>query len=267
MSPRTAAAPETARRGRRSATRELLGLHSREFVRDHRNSVPALFLPLCLGALFLAMAEAIPDADGAMAFGQMIVPLMLFLSVSSTPLTGTSGPLAALRVQGSLRLLGTTPVGRTRLLLTHLPVRLGLVLVQLAVLMAASTLLGHVSPADLPALFGASLLGLLMFGAAGYLIGGVVRGIDSATHTALFVQMASFMLCFMFLPMGVLPDSLQRVVGHLPPSYLADLFFSPTPGWEQLHPTWLSALVVLGTTVVLTALAVRLFRWDQDGRE
>ncbi|WP_017587693.1 ABC transporter permease [Nocardiopsis ganjiahuensis] len=266
MSDRTAATPETARRAPRSATRELLGLHTREFVRDHRNSLPALILPLGMGALFLSVAEAVPDTDGAPTFGQMIVPILLLLTVTGAPLTGTSGPLAALRVQGSLRLLGTTPVGRARLLLTHMPVRLGLVLAQLTVLITASTLLGHVVPADLPALFGTSLLGLLMFGAAGYLIGGVMRGIDSAVHTALFVQMASFLLCFMFLPMGMLPDSLQSVVGHLPPGFLADLFLSPNPGWERLHPTWLSVLVVLGTAVVLTALAVRFFRWDQSGR-
>lgn len=255
-----------ARRAPRSATRELLGLHTREFVRDHRNSVPALVLPLGLGALFLTMAEVIPEASTGLSFGQLLVPIMLLLTVTSAPLTATTGPLTALRVQGSLRLLGTTPVGRARLLLTHMPIRLGLVLVQLTVLIAASTLLGHIAPADVPALFGISLLGLLMFGAAGYLIGGVMRGIESATHTGLFVQMGSFMLSFMFLPMGLLPDSLTRVISYLPPTFLADLFFSRNPGWEQLHPTWLSVLVVLGTAAVLTALAIRLFRWDQGGR-
>lgn len=262
----TAETPKTAHRTPRSATREFLGLHTREFVRDHRNSVVALVLPLGLGALFLAMAEAIPEAEAGLSFGQIIVPFMLFLTVSSAPLTATAGPLAALRVQGSLRLLGTTPVGRARLLLTHMPVRLGLVLVQLTVLIAASTLLGHVAPADLPALLGVSLLGLLMFGATGYLIGGVMRGIDSATNTSLFVQMVSMMLCFMFLPLGMLPDSMERAISYLPPSFLADLFLSPTPGWEQLHPSWLSMLVVLGTAAVLTVLAIRLFRWDQGER-
>ncbi len=267
MSDRTAVPAGTTRRAPRSATRELLGLHTREFVRDHRNSVVALVLPLGLGALFLGMAEAVPEPDVGLSFGQLVAPLLLVLTVTSAPLTGTSGPLAALRVQGSLRLLGTTPVGRARLLLTHMPVRLGLVLAQLTVLIAASTLLGHINPADLPALFGACLLGLLMFGAAGYLIGGVMRGIDSATHTALFVQMFSFMLCFLFLPLGMLPDGVLRIVAYLPPSFLADLFLSPNPGWEQLHPTWLSVLVVLATAAVLTVLAVRLFRWDQgEGR-
>lgn len=275
MNSRTAATPApanpgaagtSARRAPRSATRELLGLHTREFVRDHRNSVVALVLPLGLGALFLAMAEAVPEPESGLTFGQMIVPFMLFLTVTSAPLTATAGPLAALRVQGALRLLGTTPVGRARLLLTHMPVRLGLVLIQLTVLMAASTILGHVAPAGLPALFGISLLGLLMFGAAGYLIGGVMRGTDSATHTSLFVQMVSMMLSFLALPMGLLPASMERVISYLPPSFLADLFLSPAPGWEQLHPTWLSVLVVLGTAAVLTASAIRLFRWDQGER-
>lgn len=258
----------------RSATRELLGLHTREFLRDRRSFLPALILPLALGALFLAIAEAVPEpeaAAGASAsagptFGQLVIPMLLLLTATSTPLTGTSGPLATLRVQGSLRLLGTTPVGRARLLLTHMPVRLGLVAVQLVVLVTAGTLLGHIAPADIPALFGISLLGLLMFGAAGYLIGGVAGGTDSAQNTSMFVQMLSMFLSFMFLPMGLLPDSLEKAVALLPPTFLADLFLSLTPGWEQLHPVWLSVLVPLGTAAALTALAVRFFRWDQGER-
>ncbi|GAA1093506.1 ABC transporter permease [Nocardiopsis exhalans] len=260
--PVTAAAPPL------SATRELLGLHTREFLRDRRNFLPALILPLALGALFLAIAHTIPEAEtgAGLTFGQMIVPMLLLLTMTSAPLTATASPLATLRAQGSLRLLGTTPVGRTRFLLTHMPVRLGLVAVQLVVLVTAGTTLGHIAPADIPALFGVSVLGLLMFGAAGYLIGGVAGGTDSAQNTSLFVQMVSIMLSFMFLPMGMLPDSLAKAVSYLPPSFLADLFLSLTPGWEQLHPTWLSVLVVLGTAAVLTALAVRLFRWDQGER-
>lgn len=262
----TPAGPTTAVAPPLSATRELLGLHTREFLRDRRNSLPALILPLALGALFLAMAEAVPEADTGLTFGQLIVPMLLLLTVTSAPLTATSGPLATLRTRGSLRLLGTTPVGRAHLLLTHMPVRLALVLAQLAVFITAGTALGHIAPADIAALFGVSLLGLLMFGAAGYLIGGVAGGTDSAQHTGVFVQMASYLLSFMFLPMGMLPDGLARAVSYLPPSFLADLFLSLAPGWEQLHPTWLSVLVVLGTAAVLTALAVRLFRWDRGER-
>jgi ABC-2 type transport system permease protein len=223
-------------------------------------------LPLALGALFLAMAQAVPEAESGLTFGQMVIPMLLLLTATSAPLTATSGPLATLRAQGSLRLLGTTPVSRCRFLLAHMPVRLGLVLVQLAVFITAGTALGHIAPADIPALLSMSLLGLLMFGAAGYLIGGVAGGADSAQHAGLFVQLLSMLLSFMFLPMGMLPDGLAKAVSHLPPSFLADLFFSLAPGWEQLHPAWLSVLVVLGTTVVLTALAVRLFRWDQGER-
>ncbi|GAB3695364.1 ABC transporter permease [Nocardiopsis oceani] len=265
MTTRTATTPG---RAPLSATRELLGLHTREFVRDHRNSVVALVLPLALAALFFTMAEVVPEptgpgAESVLSFQQMIVPIVLLLTVTSAPLTGTAGPLVNLRAQGFFRLLGTTPVGRARLLLTHMPVRLGLVLFQVTVLIGAGAALGHVAPDHIPALFGASLLGLLLFGAVGYLIGGVMRGVDAATHTALFVQMGSVMLSFMFLPMGMLPESFARAVGHFPPSYLADLFFGQTPGWEPLHPVWQSVLVLLGTTVLLVALAVRLFRWDQ----
>ncbi|WP_017579031.1 ABC transporter permease [Nocardiopsis valliformis] len=262
----TATGPATAAAPPLSATRELLGLHTREFLRDRRNSLAAFLLPLALGALFLAMAEAIPGTGTGLTFGQLVIPMLLLLTVTSAPLTATSGPVTNLRTRGSLRLLGTTPVSRAHLLLTHMPARLALVLLQLAVFITAGTALGHIAPADIPALFGVSLLGLLMFGAAGYLIGGVAGGADSAHHTSMFVQMASYLLSFMFLPMGMLPDGLAKAVSYLPPSFLADLFFSLTPGWEQLHPTWLSVLVVLGTAAVLTALAVRLFRWDQGER-
>lgn len=249
----------------RSATRELLGLHTREFLRDHRNSWFAFLFPLAMSALFFGIAETVPPASdpAIMGFGDLVVPMALFFAVTTTPLSATSGPLITLRTQGTLRLLGTTPAGRARFLLTHMPVRLGVVLAQLIVLLTAGVVLGYVAPADLPTLFGAALLGLMMFGALGYLLGGVMPGADSATHVGTFVQVGSLLLCMVALPTGMLPAGVHTVVSHLPPTYFVDLLLATTPYWEPLHPTWQSVVVVLGTAVALTACAVSLFRWDQ----
>lgn len=245
-----------------TATGELVRLQSREFVRDRRGFLTSLLLPLGLAALFYGMTVLVPMPEGQ-GFDATVVPMVIFLAVSTTPLMATAASLAGARERGTLRLLGTTPVGRTRLILSHVPARLGLVLAQVALLIGVGVALGLADPSEALALLGVALLGVALFGSVGYLLGGVLPSAETAWNVGVPVQLVPFFLSGFVLPLELFPDSAQNILELLPTTFFADLLVGLMPHGESVHPAWLSVTVVLATTALLTALAVRYFRWDQ----
>ena len=241
---------------------QLLRVQSREFIRERRGFVTSMLLPLGLAALFFGMAFVVPEPDSGLGFSGMVVPLVIFLAVSTSPLMATAASLADARARGTLRLLGTTPVGRARLILTHIPARLGLVLAQIVLLITVGIALGLTPVENAPALFGVALLGVALFGSIGYLLGGLLATAESAWNVSMFFQMVPFMLSII-LPMQSMPAQLDSALSVLPTSFFFDLLLGLMPHGESTHPVWLSVVVVAGTAVLITALAVRLFRWDQ----
>lgn len=244
-------------------SRELARLHARELVRDPKYFYFALFFPFGMLGIFLGMGSVIPQEEGAPDFLQMVIPMAIFLAVTSAALTVTAGPLAGLRSKGTLRLLGTTPVGRARLVFTHMFARIVMVTAQAVVLLALAVALGKVEVSRLPALFGIALLGLAMFGGIGYLIGGRLSSPDAATNVGTLVQLAALFLSGLAFPFELMPDAVRDTLGLLPTSFFADLMLTQMSGGEPMHPAWLSILVVAGTAAVAVVLAVRTFKWDQ----
>lgn len=247
-----------------SATRELIRAQSQEFVRDGRYFYFALLFPFGMMAIFLGLAQITPtDPSSGFGFDQIVVPMTVFLSVTSVAFMATAGPLATMRTKGTLRLLGTTPVGRSRLILTHMPARLGLVLFQVTVLLAVGVGLDMVDLGALPALGAITVLGLAMFGSLGYLLGGVLPTPETASNASTLIQLAALFLSGLVLPLSVLPDTAAQILSYLPTTFFADLLIAQMPGGDPTHPAWLSVLVILATTVIIATLAISTFKWDQ----
>lgn len=247
-----------------SLMRELTLLQTREFVRDRRYFYFALIFPLGMMGLFLGMALLFPgEPDSEFSLQGIVVPMAIFMALTSVGFMATAAPLAAMRSKGTLRLLGTTPVSRAQVILSHMPARLGLVLAQVAAMLAVGVAVGAAELSAVPALFGVSLLGLAMFGALGYLMGGLLATPDVAANVSTLVQLAALFLSGFVFPLDLLPDPAAQVLRYLPTTFFADLMATQLPGGEAVHPVWLSVTVILATAAVCVLLAVRTFRWDQ----
>lgn len=192
------------------------------------------------------------------------MPLSVFLALTGTTLLATASPWAALRTQGQMRLLSTTPVRRSTILISHTPVRLVTIVCVITVIVLVGMAIGVVEPANAPALIGASLLGVPMFGALGYLIGGLVPSTDVANNIGSILQLVLMFSCGLVLPLEIYPDTVASVLTYVPTTFYADLLMGQVEGGESQHPIWVSALVVLGTALLLALLAVRTFRWYDD---
>lgn len=248
----------------RSATRELTLLHTRELLRDRRYFWFALLFPYGMLGIFLFMGTVVPSSGSGPNFTQIVIPLALFLAVTSAALTVTAGPLAGMRSKGTLRLLGTTPVGKARLLLTHMAPRVVMVVCQAVILLAIAVAIGAVEVTALPALFGITVLGMALFGSIGYLIGGRLSSPDAATNVSTFVQLGALFLSGLAFPLYLMPPAASNVLGLLPTTFYADLMTTQLASGTAVHPAWLSVLVIVLTTAVVVAMAIRTFKWDQS---
>lgn len=242
---------------------ELVRLQARELVRDKRYFWFALLFPFGMLAIFLTIGALVPSGPGTPDFTRTVVPMALFLAVTGSALTVTSGPLAAMRERGLLRLLGTTPLGRGRLLLTHLSVRVVMVAVQAVLLLVVAVAIGALDLAAAPAVLGVTLAGLAMFLSVGCVIGGRLSSPDAATNLGTLVQLGTLFLSGLTVPLWLVPHGVATVLRLLPSTFLADLLTSQMRHGSAYYPAWLSFTVVGATTAVFLLIAVRTFRWDQ----
>ncbi len=241
----------------------LLGLQQRELLRDKRNFWFAFLFPFALLGMFLLVFGAVGSyADGTSATDQVIA-MTLFMGVTSVAFVATASPLATVRRDGVLRLLGTTPVTRLEFLLTHMPVRLAVVVVQVLIILAIGVALDALEPSRILPALGVCLLGLTMFGALGYLLGGVMPGPDSASNMSTLVQLAAFFLSGLVFPLDSFPKPFEAVLTYLSFTFFADLLTGALMNVDISHPWWLSAIVIVGTAIVISMIAARVFKWEE----
>jgi ABC-2 type transport system permease protein len=243
--------------------KQLFLLNARELFRDRRFFVFAFVFPYLMLGTFIAIGKILgASSEGFPDMAVMSLPMAIFLAVTGSGLTVTAGPLADLRGKGVLRLLGTTPVKRWQFIATHLAARVIMLTVQIAGLIAVAWAAGTVQPESILPLFGASILALMLFLAAGYVVGSLTSTATVGSAVGTIVQMLAFLTCGLVLPFALLPDALANVLSRLPTTYAADLTVAAIPQLTAVHPPTTSVLVTLATTAVVFVLAVAVFRWD-----
>lgn len=127
----------------RNQLRQLILAHSREAMRDRRGMVTMLivFGGLLVGLAILDLLIAWnndPRAPGTTKGSGVLassLPLIALVGFSSLAFVNTAVPLTAYRAKNILRHFGTTPASRGLFIIAHVPVRIGLGLLQVATLL------------------------------------------------------------------------------------------------------------------------------------
>ncbi|MEU6738733.1 ABC transporter permease [Streptosporangium sandarakinum] len=260
----TAVTPSAAG-GRPGAFAELTRASARELVRDPKSFFFVLVFPLLFMAMFLFMGTLNPSEGGGFDPVRSGIPAVLMMAFMSLAFFGTATPLIMMRQQGTLRMLGTTPLRRTTFILAQAPVRLVIALVQLAVLSAAALATGFLQPSAIGRLLVTCALGLVMLFAAGYLVAARMRNAELANGVLALAMPVLLMLSGVFLPMEILPEAVRTVAGHLPTTYFADALRQDLTGVAG-GPVLTSWLVMAGVALAAAAGAVSLFSWT-DGEK
>ncbi|WP_181273517.1 ABC transporter permease [Brevibacterium oceani] len=226
-------------------------------LRNGEQLLISLVFPLGL-LIFLAKTPLLaglgviaPDADPL----TIAVPAALSLSLASSAFTGQAIATAFDRRYGVLRQLATTPLGTNGLILGKLGAVIIVVLIQFALVLAVSLVLGFRGPIDVLGAVLATVFGTAALLSLGLLMAGTVRAEATlAGSNLIWVLMAG---------VGGLviahPGEWGTVVGYLPSGALGDAMRAAV-GSGNIDIKAIIVLLVWG--LVGTLAARRWFRFE-----
>lgn len=218
-----------------------------------------LLLTLGIPVLLLVFFSTVKVVDlGSTPRVQTIVPGILALAVMSTAMVGLGIATGFERKYGVLKLLGSTPLGRPRLLLAKAATVAVVELLQFVVLATIGTLLGWRPHLSLLLVIAAVLLGTACFASIAFTLAGRLKGeVNLAAVNGLYLVL--LLIGGMVVPLDNLPTPLRAVGRLLPSGALSDAMRQAVGETQRTGRPWLILMVWL---VVAATAAVRLFRWE-----
>lgn len=188
-----------------------------------------------------------------------LTPAVLALAVMSTSLVSLGIGTGFERYYGVLKRLGTTPLGRPRLLAAKMSAVLVTELFQFAVLLSAAFLLGWTPSGGWGAAALATVLGTAAFSGLGLLLAGTLSGpLNLAVCNGLYLLL--LVTGGMMVPFEKLPLAMRSVSELGPAAALSDIMIgSLAPGSTVHTGSW---IVLSLWAVVLPTLAGWRFRWE-----
>jgi ABC-2 type transport system permease protein len=219
--------------------------------------IPVVFL------LFFSAVHVLPTGTNHPV--DFLVPGILALAIMSTAMTALGIGTGFERGYGVLKRLGSTPLGRPRLLAAKIMAIIGVELVQAGILVGVGYGLGWDpgGPGGAGALVGsavaAMVLGTIAFGGIGLLLAGTLKPlVNLAVVNGLFVVL--LLLGGMLIPLGKLPGWLADVSKVLPASALADALHGTLgQGTAVTARDW---IVLVAWAVAGPVVAGLTFRWE-----
>jgi ABC-2 type transport system permease protein len=218
----------------------------------------SLGIPVLL-LLFFSTVDVLPTGtDEPIDF---LAPGVLALAVMSTAMVGLGIATGFERQYGVLKRLGSTPLGRPALLTAKTLAILAVELLQVAVLVALSLVLGwrpSGSVAAAAAAAAAMLLATVGFSGLGLLMAGRLRG-EAVLAAANGLYLVLLLLGGMVIPLAELPAALRGVSRALPAAALSDVLHAASTAAAVPGRAW---LVLAAWAVAAPAAAAATFRWE-----
>ena len=189
--------------------------------------------------------------------------IVVLLGVASVAFIGATVPIVAMREQGLLRLMGTTPLRRSTFLLAQLPARLVVTLTVVATTTGIAIWRKYVDGLDVFTLGKSSLIGTAMLFSFALLFA-------TRSRNAVAMQEGMVMLTILLvfasgglLPASIVPEPLQFVLNCLPTTWFAAATSASLAGAEPFLPIPVLWALMLACTAIVAVIAARLFVWDQ----
>jgi ABC-2 type transport system permease protein len=224
-------------------------------ARNAESLLLTLGIPVVI-LVFFSVVDVLPiDGDEV----DFLAPGTLALAVLATAFANLAIATGFERSYGVLKRLGTTPLGRPRLVAAKALAVLVVIAVQVAVLAAAALALGWRPDVDALPLVAAVVLAVLAFTGLALALAGRARALVAlAAANAIFVVL--LLLSGMVFPLEELPSTLRGIARALPSTALAEAARGAlTDGVAVPGRVW--PVLVLWAAGAVT-LAVTLFRWE-----
>ena len=229
-------------------------------LRNKESLLLTLGIPVGL-LVFFSLVDVLP-LDDLLGPGDepvdVLAPGVLALAIVSMAMTGLAIATGFERAYGVLKRLGTTPVGRPRLLAAKIGAVVVVEAIQAAVLVPVALALGWEPSFHVVPLLGAVVLGTAAFAGLGLWMAGTLRAeITLALANGLYIVL--LLLGGFVIPLSELPDPLRLVAEGLPASALVDLVRAGFDGDIGPARAW---IVLALWAVAMPLVAARTFRWS-----
>jgi ABC-2 type transport system permease protein len=208
--------------------------------------------------VFFSLVDVLPIDGDAVDF---LAPGVLALAVLATAFTNLAIATGFDRSYGVLKRLGTTPLGRPRLVAAKALAVLVVIGLQAVVLTLVALALGWRPDLEPLPLLAAVVLSVVAFTGLALVLAGRLSALAAlAAANALFIVL--LLMSGMVFPLAELPVGLRRAARALPSTALADAargsLDAGTPVPSRVWP------VLVVWAVAGVALALALFRWEPN---
>lgn len=215
--------------------------------------IPVLLL------VFFSLVDVLPLPAGVDDPIDFLAPGVLALAVMSTSMVNIAIATGFERQYGVLKRLGSTPLGRPRLLAAKTVSVIAVEVVQLAVLVPIALVLGWEPDATWVPFLVVVALGTVAFAGLGLLMAGTLRAeLTLALANGLYLVL--LLLGGMIIPLGELPGPLEAFAKLLPAAALAAGVDGTLTAGASV-PGWAWATLVVWAVAAPVAAAFT-FRWE-----
>ncbi len=217
-----------------------------------------------LGGAEAYQLQAQQVEDESLGGMEFLTPGLLAWAVSIGAVFGAAITLVNWRTKGVLRRLRLTPAPVSEIAAARVAVSLGLALAQSVLfLVVGRWFFGLDLSGPWWFAFPLVLVGTLAFLSIGLLVGAVARTVDAASTLANLVVVPMAFLSGAFIPLESAPGWMRAVSQVMPLTHLLEALKDVMVRDRGIASTLPHVAVLLAFSVVCSAAAVRLFRWDQ----
>jgi len=218
-----------------------------------------LVIPIMLLVFFLTV-DILPKPVGVQESVDFLAPGILALAVMSTAMVGLGIATGFERQYGVLKRLGSTPLGRPRLLGAKTNSIIAVEVLQVVILVAVAAALGW-NPVNtsIGAAIVAIILGTIAFAGLGLLMAGTLRGeVVLAAANGLYILL--LLVGGMIFPLAKLPGAIRPIARALPSGALSDALHHALGGGHASGSAYW--FVLLAWAVAAPVAAALTFKWE-----
>jgi len=202
--------------------------------------------------------------DSSLKVIQFVTPGLLGWAVAMSAAFGAAATLQGWRQSKLLRRLQLSPASTRTIVSARVVVTIGIALVQMAIFLGLGSLAFGLELTGwwwmgIPLL----VAGTLCFMSLGLLSGAVARTTEGAVNMANFLVLPMAFLSGSFFPLEAAPPWLQTVSLAMPLRHLNDGMLDVLVRGEGPSAVLVPTAILIAFAVVMTGVAVRLFRWDR----
>jgi ABC-2 type transport system permease protein len=241
---------------------ELVKVQGKLVLREPYSIIFGVAMPIFLLIIFGSIPtfrEPISN-DTTMTVFDLYIPILMVTVLIMIGLLGLPIPIVRDREIGWLRRISTTPVSPTKLLAAQVTINIILAAVGFVILVAGGILIFGVNIVpDIPGFFLSLVLATTAMFSLGILIAAVAPSQGAANGMMMALLYPLLFFAGVYVPMQVLPSSLQTVASFTPVGSAVKALESSMQG---TFPSIIPLLVMTAYTAFFSYIAIRYFRWE-----